>query len=293
MNSLRYVGTVDNSLNTEQGQFIAAQAKEAARRVFIGRKLFGSAIRKIDPGTQTYGFDTLTHGSAAAFDYTYPGKQSVDAVNLTRTTVAIPNIHKEFHISKLDLASSRMSGTPLNTTQAESAAYKVATGEDSMLINGWSQDGTTYEVNGLYQAAGNTDAGADWATATNITASLQDGIALLIADNIQPPYNLILNPAQYADCLELVANTAVTYVDHVKQMLQGGDIYVTPAITATTGILMAANPNGAFEYVLAEDLTTVTETESVKDGEGLFGRCYLRGLPVIYDANAICTLTSI
>jgi len=293
MNSLRYVGTADNALTTEQGQYINSQVKEAARRTFQGRKLFGASVRKIDSGAQTYGYDTLTHGSAAAFDFTYPGKESVDAVNLARTTVAIPNIHKEFHISKLDLASSRMSGTPLNTTQAESSAYKVAYAEDAMLIKGWSQDGTTYEVNGLYAAAGNTDSGADWATATNIVASIQDGIALLEADNIFAPYNLVVHPDQHADMLELISNTAVTYEQLVTQMLRGGQIYVTPAMTATTAMLTAANPNGAFEYVLAEDVTTVTEVQGVAQGEGLFGRVYVRGLPVVYDSNAICTLTSI
>lgn len=293
MNSMRYVGTVDNALTTEQGQYIAAQAKEAARRSFVGRKLFSSAVRKIDAGAQTFGYDTLTHGSGAAFDYTYPGKQSIDAINLTRTTVAIPNIHKEFHISKLDLASSYMSGTPLNTTQAESAAYKVAYAEDSLLVNGWSQDGTTYEINGLYQAAGNSEATSlDWTTAANIATSIQNAVTLLIADNIQGPYNLVVNPTQYADTIENIANTAVTYKQWVEQTI-GGSIFVTPALTAGTGILMAANPNGAFEYVVAEDVTTVTETESVKDGEGLFGRCYVRGLPVVYDSNAICKLTQI
>lgn len=292
MNTLRYVGH-DEPLTAEQGEYIRDKAVEAARRAFVGRKLFGGAVRKIDAGTQTFGYDTLTHVSAASFDYSWPGRQSQDIINLTRSTVPIPILHKEFEINKLDLAASRQSGTPLNTSNAESAAYKVAYLEDSMLITGFSASGTTYEVNGLYAAAGNTDAGADWATATNITSSLQDGIALLIADNIQPPYNLVVNPAQYADCLELVANTAVTYIDHVKQMLQGGDIYVTPAITATTAMLIAANPQGAFEYVIAEDLTVDTETTNLKEGNNLFGRVYLRGLPVVYDANAICTLTSI
>lgn len=293
MNNLRYVGTTDETLTTEQGQYIAAQVKEATRRVFQGRKLFGSSIRKIDSGAQTYGYDTLTHGSAAAFDYTYPGRQSVDAINLSRTTVAIPNIHKEFRISKLDLASSRMSGTPLNTTQAESAAFKVAYAEDSMLIDGWSQDGTTYEISGLYQSAGNSEASSlDWTTAANIATSIQAAMALLIADNIQLPYNLILNPTQYADTLENIANTAVSYRQWIEQLI-GGSIYVTPAISAGTGIMMAANPNGAFEYVVAEDITTVTETESVKEGEGLFGRVYVRGLPVVYDSNAICKMTTI
>jgi uncharacterized linocin/CFP29 family protein len=292
MNSIRYVGTVDNALTTEQGQYISAQVKEAARRAFKGRQLFGSSIRKIDSGAQTYGYDTLTHGSAAAFDYTYPGKQSLDAVNLTRSTVAIPNIHKEFHISKLDLASSRMSGTPLNTTQAESSAYKVAYGEDSMLINGWSQDGTTYEINGLYRAAGNTKAGSDWATNTNIPATITGAIDAMIADNIDGPYNVTLATEQYGYALGLISNTAVSYLQWIQQAV-GGSVQWSPVLTAGTGLMTKADPAGAFEYVVAEDITTVTETESVKDGEGLFGRVYLRALPVVYDSNAICTLTGL
>ena len=293
MNTLRYVG-YDEPLTTEQGQFIKTQAVEAARRSFVGRKLFGTAIRKIDAGTQTFGYDTLTHVAAASFDYSWPGRQSQDIINLSRTTVPIPILHKEFEINKLDLASSRTSGVPLNTSNAESAAYKVAYLEDSMLIDGFTASGTTYEVSGLYQSAGNSEGTSlDWTTATNIPTSLQNSIALLIADNIQPPYSLVVNPTQYADTIENIANTGITYLSWIKEQLQGGSVYVTPAITAGTGILMAANPNGAFEYVLAEDLTVDTETTNLKEGNNLFGRVYIRGLPVIYDANAICKMTTI
>jgi len=50
---------------------------------------------------------------------------------------------------------------------------------------------------------------------------------------------------------------------------------------------------GLFEYVVAEDFTVSTETQSVRDGSGLFGRVYVRGLPVVYDSNAICKMTTI
>lgn len=293
MFNLQNVGR-DETLTTEQGQYIRDRAVEAARRTFVGRKLFGSSgIRTIDSGAQTYGYDTLTHGSGAAFDYTYPGKQSLDAVNLARTTVAIPNIHKEFHISKLDLASSRMSQQPLNVTQAESSAYKVAYAEDSLLINGWTQDGTTYEVNGLYQAAGNSEGTSlNYGTSTNIFTSITNALALLEADNIMGPYNIVLNPTQANETRAFIANTAVSYKQWILETL-GGEMFITPAITAGTGMIVKADPVGAFEYVVAEDITTVTETESVKDGEGLFGRVYVRGLPVVYDSNAICKLTTI
>ncbi len=293
MNTLRYVGTVDEALTTEQGQYIKQQAVEAARRKFVGRKLFGSAIRQIDSGAQTFGYDTLTHVSNASFDYSWPGRQSQDIINLARSTVAIPVLHKEFEINKLDVQSSRMTGTPLNTSNVESCAYKVAYLEDSMLINGYSNDGTTYEVSGLYQGAGNSEATAlDYGTATNIPTSINNTIALLVADGYEPPYNLVLNPTQWAQTLPIIANTGVTYRQWIKEQI-GGDIYISSALTAGTGLMVAANPGGAFEYVLAEDLTAETEQTSLKEGHNLFGRVYIRGLPVIYDSNAIAKMTSI
>jgi uncharacterized linocin/CFP29 family protein len=207
--------------------------------------------------------------------------------------VGIPNLHKEFEINKLDLAGSRMTGAPLNTTSAESAAYRVAMLEDSLLIDGYSADGTTYEISGLYQSAGNTFGGATWGTATNIPLSINGVKAVLLTDNIMPPYNLTLHPDQYVETLVFVANTAVSYAQWITEALGGGSIYVTPAITAGTGMMTKANPDGMFEYVMAEDLTTETETLSIKEGQNLFGRVYVRGLPVVYDTNAIGSITGI
>jgi uncharacterized linocin/CFP29 family protein len=294
MNTLRNVGA-DEVLTTEQGLAIRESAVYAARRTFVARKLFGNSIRKIDSGAQTYGYDTQTEVSAAAFDYNWPGRLSLDDISNARTTVAIPNLHKEFEINKLDLAASRLSGTPLNTSTSDSAAYKVALLEDAMLLYGYTADGgTTWEVNGLYQAAGNSEAtGLDYGTAANIITSVNNAKALLLADNIAPPYNMCLHPTQYAQLFPLIANTAVSYLQWVEQALQGGQVFVSPAITAGTGIMSKADPAGMFEYVVAEDFTTETEVTSVKSGANLFGRHYIRGLPVYYDSNAICSLTTI
>jgi uncharacterized linocin/CFP29 family protein len=292
MNTLKYVGQ-DEPLTTEQGAYIKERAVFAARRAFVGRKLFGTAIRKIDSGAQTFGYDTLTEAAAASFDYSWPGRQSQDIINLARSTVAIPNLHKEFEINKLDLASSRMTGTPVNTSTAESAAYRVAMLEDATLILGYSATGTTYEVAGLYNAAGNTFGGATWGTATNIPLSINGAINVLMADNIMPPYNLVLNPAQYVESRVFIANTAVSYLQWIQESLQGGSVYVTPVMVDGTAMMTKANPDGMFELVMAEDLTTETETLSIKEGNNLFGRVYVRDLPVVYDANAISTITAI
>lgn len=293
MNRLRYVGK-DEPLTTEQGAYIKQRAVFSARRAFVGRKLFGTAIRKIDAGAQTFGYDTLTEVSNASLDFQWPGRESQDIVNLARTTVGIPVLHKEFEINKLDLASSNMTGTPLNTSNAESAAYKVAYLEDTLLILGYAADGTNYDINGLYNAAGNDySTSKDFSTATNIPAAINGAIALLLADNIMPPYNLTLHPTQYAETLTLIANTAVSYLQWIVESMQGGSVYVTPAITDTTGMMTKANPDGMFEYVVSEDLTTSTEILDLTRGNNLFGKVYVRGLPVVYDSNAICKLSSI
>jgi uncharacterized linocin/CFP29 family protein len=255
----------------------------------VGRKLL-PLFGPLGEGVITFGYDTLTEVSNAMTEMNWPGTETLDIVNLARTTVTMPLIHKEFEINKLDLAASRMSGQPINTSVVESAAYKVALAEDSLLINGWTRDGTNYLINGLYRAAGNSAATGDWGTQANIQVVLNDAISQLLADNIVPPYNLVVNPEQYAQLLVLITGSAVAEMDWVKSVL-GGTVFVTPAITAGTGIVTAANPQGMFEYVLAEDLTTQTET--VARSGNLFGKVYVRGLPVVYDANAICKLTVI
>ena len=288
MNKLRYVGH-DEPLTTEQGQYIMDRVVYAARRELVGRKLM--PIRKIDSGTQTFGYDTLTESANAAIDLGWPGRETLDIVNLTRSTVAIPTVHKEFEINKLDLASSRMTGTPLNTTTAESAGYKVGLEEDTLLLMGYSADGTAYDINGLYNAAGNSrSAAGDWGTATNIPTDINAMVAALMADEIFPPYNLVLHPDQYNEAAVFIANTAVPYLTWIKERI-GGEIYPTATVTTSTGFMSKANPVGMFEFVVAEDLTVETQVLSKKEGESLFGRVYVRGLPVVYDSNAICKIS--
>ncbi len=290
MKPLRYVGT-DEPLSTEQGQYIRQQVVIAARRTLVGRKLL--PIRKIDSGAQTFSRDAMTEVSNALIDLGWPGRQTLDITNLTRTTVAIPTIHHEFEINKLDLLSSQLTGSPLNTQLAESAGYKVSLLEDALIIEGYARIAGTYEINGLYNGAGNTDA-ADlpWATEANIATSIQNGVALLLADNINPPYNLTVNPTEYVYMLDNIANTGISYYNWVKDVIKG-EIFITSSMTAGNAMLTKANPVGMFEYVVAEDFNVETQVEDKRHGEGLFGRAYVRGLPVIYDSNAICSLSAI
>jgi uncharacterized linocin/CFP29 family protein len=219
--------------------------------------------------------------AAARKDAKYPGKETLDSTNLSRASVHMNTFHKEFEIPKADLDQSRMTGTPLNTSYSDAATYQVGLLEDTDIFTA------------LYNGAGNSDAGStNWDTATNIPTSINATIALLQADHIYKPYNLAINPTQEGSLQQLIANTAVPWSMWVKERI-GGNIFVSEAITEGTGMMLKANPVGLYEYVCAEDLQVRTEQESLRAGEGLFGRAYVRGGVAIYNSNAICKMTTI
>ncbi len=68
-------------------------------------------------------------------------------------------------------------------------------------------------INWLDAAAGNSEATSlSWGTATNIPLSINATIALLVADHIYRPYNLLLNPTQEGYAMALIANTATPWI---------------------------------------------------------------------------------
>ena len=106
------------------------------------------------------------------------------------------------------------------------------------------------------------------------------------------PYNLLINPQEDESLDAFVANTAIRWREKVLDSI-GGEIFVSEAIAAGTGLMMKAEPNNMAELVIARDLTIETEEETLRDGGGLFGRCFIRDLPVIMQSNAICQMTDI
>jgi uncharacterized linocin/CFP29 family protein len=230
--------------------------------------------------------------SAAQVDFLFSAI-SKDTINLTRNDLPVPVLHKEFQIDRRDLESSRRLGTPLDTSAAEAAAYRVGVQEDSLVLQGYAPDGSNYRIQGFYQGAGNDYSTAkDFGTATNIPDAINGAIALLIADSIYSPYNLILHPTQWAETGPLIGSTSRSYRDWIKEAI-GGDIFITPAMTAGTGLMMTAPNSGFSEIALAQDMATELEMQPLSLGGNLFGRVYECLVPIVKDSNALCKLSSI
>jgi len=227
--------------------------------------------------------------------------ENQDAIGYTSTTLDIPIIHKEFEIDRRDLASSRKTGQPLDTTNAVRAAVKVANLEDELIIEG------SGAFDGLYDSAGNDySTTKDFGTAGNAIVAVKGAMALLLADKIYPPYNLTLNEEQYSEILAPRAATSdVSELDIVRQMINGGagdgtagsvgtgagNIYVTPTMTAATGLLCATPDTAYADLVVAQDV--VTETEILEKSKNLFGRIFEALVPRIKQDVAFCKLSDI
>ena len=282
-----------NYIPTEFYEEMREQIVQTARKTNIARTLMPARLISGGIGTQQYSYDTLTEVSDAIFNYEFD-KNSEDVIGRSRTHAPIPVLSKDYRISRRDMVAAANGNYDLNALTANSAAYKVTNLENQMVINGYSRDGSTYDVEGLYQSAGNSYSdSADFGTAGNALTAVQAALNLLYADNIDTNFNLILNPTQY---LELATSIFGSSNEGEREMpmvedLIGGRIIRTTWQTAGTGMLVAEPTGGFYELLVAQDLTNeMEETPLVHD---MYGRVYECVLPVIYEPNAICTLTTI
>lgn len=264
-----------------------------ARKHSIARQIIGVRPLNAGVGLQQWTYDTLTEVSDAQITYAFT-ETGEDVADFGRSHVPIPVIHKEFRIGYRDIVAAQRGGYPLQASTADSASYKVMLQENAMLLNGYSADGSTYDINGLYQGAGNSESTAkDFGTAGNAMAKVQLAITELITDDIYGPYNLVLNPTQFMELAVSVLGSGAgdREINMVRELLEGGQIYSTPFQTVGTGMLLAQPGSGFFEAVMPVDMTVRTETLQKSRDE--WGQVYECIVPVIYNADAICKLTAI
>lgn len=127
-----------------------------------------------------------------------------DLVDQDIVGIPVPIIAKEFELDARTLASSRLLGNALDTTNGAAAARVVAEKVEDLTINGDSSinlNGNT--VYGLTNHPDrNTDTaanygGGDWGTITNVTLTIAGAIAALQADGFYGPYGIFAATTQY------------------------------------------------------------------------------------------------
>ena len=279
------------ALTAEQFKAIDDAFKVAARQVVgKGRKLYPATYEVGIKDAVTY--YTMTEVSAAKLEFKWPTPgTSFDITNLAPTTKPIPTLHKEFDIDYIKAEASRTTQTPLDTQVVASATYRVGQLEDDLLFQGYSANGTNYDINGLYRDAGqNYSTSADFGTATNVVAAVDGAVALMMAQNWEPPYHMALNPTQFTQLGTVFSSTGIPAMDWVKKCGFISDtVMATPDLTDGTGLMVEAGP-GWGDIVVSLPLKHIEWTDEMG---GIHGYVLERILPRHWDTNAICQLSAI
>jgi uncharacterized linocin/CFP29 family protein len=279
-------------LTPEQYQKLDTAAKTGALQTIIGRRI-APTIEALGFGTESIAYDTLTQMSAAQISYSWKVDANQDAVNFSRTVVPVPVLSKSFRIPYRNLLASQTNGTSLDVHNAKSAGYQVGLMEDDYIFKGYAPDGVNYDIKGLYPSAGlSYTTSKDFTTKANIEDAVIGSMGLMINKNIPPPYNFTLNPVQYAETNATIAGTQKSWRTWIEETIKG-NVYMTPAITAGTGLMTAAGDRGFFDLAPGLDFTTLAELLGLDQGYDLFGVAIETLVPRVFEANAICSLTQI
>lgn len=154
--------------------------------------------------------------------------------------IPLPIIHKDFNINIRALHASRNGGSPLDTTQAEVAARKVAEAAEAMLFDGYGsivmQNSTIYGYTTAPDRSTVSAAAADWDATTdgaNILADVMEMIGKLQADKFYGPYVLYV-PLDYHTNLgnDFKTNSDKTIMQRLKEVPGIQDIRPSENLTS-------------------------------------------------------------
>jgi uncharacterized linocin/CFP29 family protein len=182
---------------------------------------------------------------------------------------------------------------PLDLQDAENAARKVAEDEDKLLISGEYTGFRALGVEGLATATGRNTKASAGAWPANSLTDLSAAIGELEADGHIGPFAAILRSSWAAKLRALVSNTAVKWIEVVRDLFAAG-IYVsdslyTSAGLTTTGLIVEPSQEN-FELVVGKDL----EVRKQEDVHGNM-HCVVREVvaPRIKRPTSICELTGL
>jgi uncharacterized linocin/CFP29 family protein len=187
--------------------------------------------------------------------------EAFDRIELAEFDIKIPVLSKGFYLNWRDVIASRNGGIPIDTRSIENASRQVAEEEDKLLISGEYTGWPALGVEGLATATGRNSEASAGAWPANSLTDISDAIAELEADGHYGPYALILRSAWYGTLRQLIANTAVFYLEKVKELITAGifvsdNLYTSAGLTTSALVVEPSAEN--FELVIGQDMSTFT-----------------------------------
>jgi uncharacterized linocin/CFP29 family protein len=287
---------VGGRLAQEESLYIDTRVVETAKPLLVGRKIF-PVFTLPHAGFMTVRGYKRTNMSAARISL-YGETGAKDRTEKAQFDITVPVIDKEFEVMWRELEASRSSGMPLDLQDAENAARKVAEDEDKLLITGEYTGFRALGVEGLATATGRNTKASAGAWPANALTDLSAAIGELETDGHMGPYACVLRAAWAAKLRALVANTAVKWIEVIKDLftagIGGNGVYVSDSLFTSAGlttIALVLEPSQEnFELVTARDL----EVKKQEDVRGNL-KCVVREVvaPRIKRPTSICELTGL
>ena len=294
MKSLRKVGIETGALTDEELRYLDARVVETVRPRLVGRQLF-PVFRLPHAGIKTMRGWRESDMSQAVIDMNGQ-TESFDRIELAEFNIDVPVISKGFYLNWRDVIASRNGGIPIDARSIENASRQCAEEEDKLLITGeitgtanvWPALG----ILGLLRSAGNTE-GSAGAWPANCLVDISDAIAELEADGHLGPYAAVLRSEWYGTLRQLIAGTAVFYLEKVKELVTAG-IYVSDSLFTAAGLTTSAlvvEPSAEnFELVIGQDMSTFTQQDK---NMNTVGKVYEVVAPRIKRPASICEITAL
>ncbi len=279
---------------------------EPARATTIARKI--SAVNPDCKGDGITNFEkyVMTELGNAKIAYEMPGADAAnrDAIKLSKSTVDIPVLYEDYDIPNNIMKAWLNKSKPIDPAVAKSAAQVVNVKLDSLVLDGWKPNGSTYEINGFYQGAGNDySTSKDFGTYGNASDAVAGAMALIDADSCTAEaYNLILHPTQFNELKKSRSTNGVREMPEVVEMLNGdkptgpGRVFNSNTITAGTGLLIPVDVARTYhELVIPVEMRNYLGYDSKvgPDNSPGYGRTYMVAYPHIKLANGLSKLSSI
>ena len=280
---------------------VEAELVDPLRQVNIGRKLVyvtpeqGFGITSVDWGKIT----EMSEGYVS-FGFTSGNE---DVIDVALTNNKVPVYWKDYKVPRRMYESWKVNGTDIDNASALSAGYRAISSEDLAIIQGVSNDGTNYDINGLYQGAGSDcSTSLDFATWGNAIKAIAGAKTAMVANNVPAynlPLNMVLGATNYGQLASSVHSTSgALEMPIVEKMLNGGVVFVVPdAVLPDSDGLVLPTPAAGRQYVdfyLTKNYSVEHGFDSEHPDTGdLTGRVYSAGVLRIKQSTAICKISAI
>lgn len=250
-------------------------------------------------------FDRIVNMGEAIVSYNLAGKQAeTDEIQTTADSINLLYISRRWNIPYTRWQAFETEGIDLPVENMKSALTVIGVKETQLLTNGYTPDGSTTRINGLYGGAGNSyDTSKDFGTSGNAKDAVSGALDMIYASKVDGVnFNLILNSAQYRQLsTSMMSYTNVQEIDLVTKLLNENDgpsvgkIYKSPYITAGTGLLSPADPDGEFiELLVGQPITNDVGRDSKEPMTSpMYGKTFEKIAAHLIHPEAVCKLTAI